>query len=594
VAGCSRAVASSHPARRLTAVLVVYLLVTALIGWRLVTVQVVAAAEYRSLAQRQAQREIALPARRGKLYDRAGEPLAMSLAAATIYANPRAMTAGGGQPSTVAARLARVLDTDAERLALLLAKDTSFVYLARQLPREVGDEVLALGLPGVGVLEEPTRRYPAGALAAQVLGFAGVDNTGLAGLEAQYDGVLSGKPGRLRVERAPGGLTISAAPREVQPAVAGADVVLTLDRQIQSVAERALSRALETYKAQGGSAIVLDARTGEVLAMASVPGFAPEDSGRADPYLRRNRAVTDVFEPGSVNKAITAAAALEEGLVTPGELFTVPDTIQVGRRHYSDAHPHATKAMSFAEIIAESSNVGAIQVAQRLGDARLHAYLRRFGYGRPSGLEFLGESAGLLPDPSGWWESSLPTIAIGQGVSATLLQVAQVFQTIASDGERVEPTLVRGTVGPDGRLDPVAPPARERVVSPGTARAVAAMLVGVVEGKSGTGGLAAIPGYHVGGKTGTAQKPLEDARGYQEGAYIGSFAGYAPADDPALVAAVMLDEPTPIWGGVTAAPVFREIMGFALQHRRIPPSDPNVPPAPQPAPASPAAISPTP
>jgi cell division protein FtsI (penicillin-binding protein 3) len=545
---------------------------------------VVSAAEYRGLAQRQAQRDIPLPARRGKVYDRAGEPLAMSLSAATVYAHPRALVADGGEPAAVAAALGPVLGASQEHLQTLLAKDTSFVYLARQRPRELGARVAALDLPGIGVLEEPTRLYPAGDLAAQVLGFAGVDNTGLAGLEAQYDTVLSGMPGQLRVERAPGGLTISAAPRQIQPGVPGTDIVLTIDRQIQSVAERALTRALDSYHAKGGSAIVLDARTGEVLAMASVPGFAPADSGQTDAYVRRNRAVTDVFEPGSVNKAITAAAALEEGLVTPDELFAVADSIQVGRRHYQDAHPHATMTVSFAEIIAQSSNVGTIQVAQRLGDERLHAYLRRFGYGRPSGLGFPGETVGLLPDPSGWWESSLPTIAIGQGVSATLLQVAQVFQTIAADGERVEPSLVRGTVGPDGRLDPAEPPARERVVSPQTARAVAAMLVGVVEGEDGTGKLAAVPGYHVGGKTGTAQKPSETTRGYQEGAYIGSFAGYGPADAPALVVAVMLDEPSPIWGGVTAAPVFREIMGFALQHRRIPPSNPNVPAAPQAAP----------
>lgn len=569
-----RGLVRARPGRRLSALLVVWLVLTSLLAWRLVTVQVVSADEYRALAERQSQRDIELPARRGKVYDRDGDPLAMSLAAATIYANPRALAQGPGDPQEVAERLAPLLGRDVGSILEDLREDAAFVYLARQVPRQVGEQVAALELPGVGVLEEPVRVYPAGPLAAQVVGFTGVDNTGLSGLEAQHDDILAGKPGRLRLEQAPGGVTIRGAPQEVEPAVAGTDVVLSIDREIQAAAERALADAVARYDAQGGSAVVLDVATGEVLAMANVPALEPTRTGEAEPYVRRNRALTDVFEPGSVNKVITAAAALEEGLVTPEEVFTVPGRYRVGSKEFSDSHAHETQQMTFAEIMEQSSNVGTIQVAQRLGPERLYEYLRKFGYGSSTGVGFPGESAGLLPSPDTWWDTSLPTIAIGQGVAATLLQVASVFETVASGGERIQPTLVRGTVGPDGRLEPAPPPQRERVVSQATADALDRMLVNVVEGEHGTGRLAAVPGYHAGGKTGTARKPSQTSRGYEQGAYIASFAGYAPVEDPALVTAVMLDEPTPIYGGITAAPVFSEIMQFALRHRRVPPSDP--------------------
>lgn len=567
------ALARARSSRRLTALLLAYLLLAAGMGWRLVSVQVVSAAEYRGLAERQSQREVELSAQRGKLYDRSGEPLAMSLAAATIYADPRAITRAQVDPTFIAADLAPLLDRDIDELMPLLTRDAGFVYLGRQLPRRVGEQIQDMRLPGIGVVAEPTRVYPSQGLAAQVVGFTGIDNTGLAGLELQYDEQLAGHPGRLRLERAPGGLVISGTPQQVTPPVPGTDLVLTLDRQVQWAAERALADAVERYEALGGSALVLEAHTGEVLAMASMPRFDPERPSDGDEYARRNRVVTDIFEPGSVNKVVTAAAALEDGLVAPADRFEVPDSIQVGPHRFKDSHPHPTETLSLAEILETSSNVGTIQVAQQVGSERLHRYLRSFGYGQRSGLGFPGESAGLLPAPDEWWVTSLPTIAIGQGVSATLLQVAGVFQTVASGGEWVEPRLVRGTVGPDGRLRPAPAAARRRVVGQDTAATIAGLLTGVVE--DGTGANAQVPGYAVAGKTGTAQKPSATARGYEEGAYIASFAGFAPAEDPAVVVAVMLDEPTPIYGGLTAAPVFAEIMGFALSHQRVAPTDPS-------------------
>jgi cell division protein FtsI (penicillin-binding protein 3) len=581
-AACGRAVARARPGRRLSVFLAAYLLLTAAMCWRLVSVQVVQAAEYRGLAERQTQRELELPARRGRLYDRDGDPLAMSLAASTIYANPQILRDARIDPMSVAVQLAPVLGRPADELAPLLRRDAQFVFLGRQLPRQVGEQVVALDLPGVGVVSEPTRVYPGGSLAAQVVGFAGIDNTGLAGLEDQYDDLLAGSPGQLRLERAPGGVTISAAPREVLPATPGTDLVLTLDRQIQHHAEEALATAVEDYGAEGGSAVVLDARSGEILALASVPGFASEDIGRADSYARRNRALTDVFEPGSVNKVITVAGAIEEGVVSPGTTFTVPYSYEIEPETFRDSARHETEVYTVAGIIERSSNVGTIQIAEHLGARRLHDYVTRFGLGGPTGLGFPGESEGILADVEDWTNSSLPTIAIGQGVSATLLQVAQVFGVVASGGEWVEPSLVRGTVGPDGSLSPVEAAERRRVVSETTADAVSDMLERVVDGEQGTGALAAVPGYDVGGKTGTAQKAYENRRGYEPGAYIASFVGFAPVDDPALVVAVMLDEPGPVYyGGSTAAPVFSDIMAFALSDRRIPPSA--APAVPEPA-----------
>lgn len=573
--------------RRLRVLLGCYLIVSLVIGYRLVTIQVIDAEQFRGLAARQSQREIELPAGRGRLYDRAGEPLAMSLAAATIYANPRQLAEHPTlTPQTVAVQLADAIDRPIDELAEQLSKDAGFVYLGRQLPREVGEQVEAMRLPGVGVLSETRRVYPSNGLAAQVVGFAGVDGKGLSGLEMSMDPLLAGRPGAVRMERAPRGLEISSSPRQVQPPRPGVDVVLTLDREIQAMTERTLSDAVKGYNAQGGSAVVLDARTGEILAMASMPTFHPDRIADAKMAARRNRSVTDIFEPGSVNKVVTASAAMELGLVTPKSKFQVPGGYRVGPKTFSDSHAPMKPRMTVREIIESSSNIGTIKIAQRLGNKRLYSYLRKFGYGEKSGLNFPAESAGLLPHPAMWSATSLPTISIGQGVSATLLQVSRVFATVANGGEMVEPTLVRGRVGDDGKVLPLDAPQRRRVISPQTARQMAKMLRGVVHAAHGTCDACKVPGYDVGGKTGTAQKPSETSRGYEAGAYVGSFVGFAPVDDPELVVGVTLDEPRPVYyGGLTAGPTFQKIMKFSLSHRRIPPTRPQAPDA-SPAPAS--------
>lgn len=569
-------------ARRPVTLLVVYLLCFAAVATRLVLVQGVQAERWASLGEAQRARTIELPPQRGRIYDRDGDVLATSLDAATVYADPRAyrpqerngrtVPAAAGADD-VARRLAPILGADADALEAKLRRDSHFVYLARQLDHDVGERIRRLGLPGIGILTESKRSYPGGALAGQVVGFTGIDGDGLAGLELEYDGLLSGSPGTLVLERAPGGLTIASAPRTLRPPTAGTDLVVTIDREIQHVAERAARAAVDEHGAVGASVVVLEVGTGDVLAMASIPAYDPNRLEDSDAAAGRNRAVTDMYEPGSVQKAVTVAAALEEGIAGPQTTSIVADRITVANRTFSDDHDHPTEPMTLAEIVEQSSNVGTIMLGQQLGEQRLARYLRAFGYGQPLGLNFPGESAGAYLPVDRWSKTSLPTISIGYGVALTLVQAANIYATIANDGMAVQPRLVRGTVGDDGRLAPVPPPAEHRVVSARTAEQLRRMLGGVVAGERGTGHRAAVAGYSVGGKTGTARKALEGARGYS-GNYIASFVGFAPVEDPQLVVAVMVDEPTPIYGGVVAAPVFREVMRFALAHRRVPPDRP--------------------
>ncbi len=579
--------------RRAAVLFAVYLLVFGGIGYRLVSVQVVNAQEYAALGEQQRSRTIDLMPTRGRIYDRNGDVLASSVDAATVYADPRAYRAEeredglivppAAEAGEVAAELAPILDRDVDELTERLRRDAHFVYLARQLPWEVGEEIAELGLPGVGILTEPDRVYPAGPLGAQVLGFTGIDGDGLSGLEVQYDTILRGVPGQLYVERAPRDLEIASGDRHVIPPTDGTDLVLTIDRELQHIAERAAREAVETHDAAGAGVVVLDVGSGDVLAMASLPGYDPNEPGRAEPDARRNRTVTDMFEPGSIQKSVTIAAAIEEGIVDPGSTIDVPRSVTVAGKRFTDTGQRDPGPLTVREIMARSSNVGSILLAQRLGAEKLGGYLDAFGYGRPLGLGFPGESGGAYLPVEDWSATSLPTIAIGHGVATTLLQAAGVYATIANDGVARQPRLVRGSVGPDGHLEPVEAGGGHQIVSEDTARQVREMLIGAVHGEVATGHRAAVPGYFVAGKTGTARKPLRDARGYSD-EYIASFVGFAPAEEPRFVIAVMVDEPSPAYyGGSVAAPVFSEVASFALNHRRVPPdhvpSDDAAPPS---------------
>jgi cell division protein FtsI (penicillin-binding protein 3) len=535
---------------------------------RLVSLQVVAPEDYVARGQAQRMRTVELAADRGAIFDRNGAELALSVRQQTVWADPRLVA----DPAAEAGQLAPVLGVEADELEPLLASDGAFVYLARQVPNDVAARVAALELPAVGLLDESKRFNPAGALGLAVLGSVDLDNQGTSGLERQFEEVLVGTPGSLSIERGPDGSTIAGGRQHLEPAERGDDLVLTIDRALQFEVERALGAEIESSGAVGGTAVVMDPRSGEILAMANLRA---SEEGPPAPS-RDNMAVTSVFEPGSVNKVVTLAAALEEGRFTTEDTLTVPDTLQVSVHRYSDSSAHPTQEWTLSDILTQSSNVGTIMIAQELGPELVDEYLRRFGLGQPTGLDFPDESAGIMLGLDEWTGTSIGSIPIGSGVAVNALQMLDAFNVIANGGELVEPTLVKATIGPDGAQQPVGEASRRRIISEETAAAMRAMLANVVT--NGTGTRAAIEGYTVAGKTGTAKKPHPELRGYEPGAYMASFAGFVPAEDPQLSAIVVLDKPKPVfYGGLTAAPVFADISRYALRQLRIPPPSAELP-----------------
>ena len=554
------------PGGRLVALLGVMLLALVGVVARLVVLQV---GDHRALSEQgleQRVRPTDLPAERGAIVDRTGVPLAITLEARDVYVDPRYVADPVGEARTIA----RILDLKRRKVERLLrTDDATFVYLARQVDLEVAERLEEEALPGVGFLDVPKRYYPAGPLAPQVLGFVGVDATGLAGLEFEYEDVLAGTPGTRTVELSADGLPIASGMEVVRPAVPGRTLVTTLDREVQYLAQEALRRAVKDNHAKGGTVVVMDARSGDVYAMASYPWFDPNDFRDAPRDAIRNRAVTDMFEPGSVNKVVTAAAALESHAVGVHERFEVPWWLRVGGYTVNDAHPHPVEAMTLGDIVAHSSNIGSAMVAERTGSPELASVLARFGYGTPTGVGFPGEAGGVLPELLSWTDVTRTTIAYGQGISMTPLQMATVYATVANDGTWVQPRLVRGTIGRDGELDANGRPAPRRVLAPPTAKMLTRMLASVVE--LGTGGAAQIPGYQVAGKTGTARKLVNGRYVHR---YMASFVGFLPASDPRVVIVVSIDEPSTIYGGVAAAPAFSEIARHVIQRLAIPAAPP--------------------
>ncbi|MHB1344675.1 MAG: peptidoglycan D,D-transpeptidase FtsI family protein [Thermoleophilia bacterium] len=543
--------------KRLRSSLVFVIVLFLLLVGRAVQIQVVRGAEYQDLAQRQHVRELAIVAKRGVIYDRNGDELAVSRRMATIGADPLFV----GDSDATAAALAPVLGMDAVDLSAQLRGDGRYVLLARRVEPAVGEAVLGLKLRGIVVHPEEKRVYPKGALAPQLLGFVGTENTGLAGLESQYDEVLRGDAGSRSVVGDPLGRTLGVlfdqAGRE------GSSVVLTIDEDIQFAAEQALTAAVERFGALKGSAVVLDPRSGEVLAMANVPYFDTNQFGSEPEENRRNTAVNDQYEPGSTFKMVVAAAALEEGLVTPDTPFELAPSITVYDRVVNEAHEDlpAKRVLTVTDILAQSSNVGAITLGLQVGKERLIEYITEFGFTRPTGIDFPGEASGSMLSSDKWSGSTIANVPIGQGISVTSVQLAAAYGAVANDGVYVQPHLAK-----DAKL----PPPR-RVVSSEVARQLREMLrVTVAEG---TGANAQVEGYVVAGKTGTAQKVLASGKGYSDDRYVASFVGLVPADDPALVILVVIDEPTmEYYGSIVAAPVFAEIADFALRRLAIPPA----------------------
>jgi cell division protein FtsI (penicillin-binding protein 3) len=512
----------------------------------------VRAASLSSMSQAQTKASVVLPAGRGTIYDSMGAPLALGEQATTVYADPREVT----QPRREAVVAARALGLSPNAvLRAITAPNTHFSYVARKAAPKRATLLAKRKLPGFHFYGEEQRTYPQGSVAAPVLGYAGVDNKGLSGLELQLDKQLTGAPGRQTVIRDPIGRPIDI--QNVVPARPGKAVFLTLDHTIQAQAEQVLRKTVTTWGAKSAAAIVLDPKTGGILAMANTSQAAVARG------LQKNQAVTDVFEPGSVFKVVAAAGALSEGLVTPQTTFTLPYSIQVADRVVHDSHPRGTETMSVAQILQHSSNVGVITFAKMLGKDRLLEWIDRFGFGKKTGIDFPGESPGLLP--SYWSGSTIGNVPIGQGISTTAVQIAAAYGAIANGGVWTQPHVVDHVQGDK----PPAPKTR-RVMSPAVNRQLLTILKGVVS-DTGTAAAAEIPGYSVAGKTGTAQKPSPTG-GYAPGKYVATFVGLVPASNPRLVVLVTVDEPSrAIFGGVVAAPAFAEIARFDLQYLEVPP-----------------------
>jgi len=547
---------------------------TGAVAHRAYQLQIEQGADLRKLAEEQYLRDIRLAPKRGTIYDRRGAPLAVSVDVDSVWANPRELRALGGDPMATAMALGRVLPgTDAETLERRMASDRYFVWLERRITPQQAAAVRALALPGVSMSREARRYYPNRDLAAHILGFADIDGLGIEGLERQYEEQLRGSVSAVPAIRDRRGRVVFSEQLLDDRAAQGDDLVLTIDKAIQVVAEHELALAVRTSEARAGSVVVMDPQTGELLALANYPTYNPNEPGSATPMARRNRAVTDRYEPGSTIKTFTVAGALAAGAITPEQLINCEHgAMRVAEYTIHDSHPW--DVLTPAQILARSSNIGTAKIGTALGRAGLFRTLRRFGFGELTGITLPGETAGILRNYRRWYEMDAATIAFGQGVSVTTMQLAVGMSAIANGGKLMEPILVRSVRDARGELvEETLPRVRRQVVPAGTARLVSDMLTAVT-GPGGTGVEAAIDGYLVAGKTGTAQKADYVAGGYAADQWIASFVGFVPADRPRLVIAVMIDEPIiEHYGGLVAGPVFRRVGEAALRHLGVPATD---------------------
>ena len=551
--------------RRIRLILATFVLVFAAALGRAAWLQVVHAATLGRQAQRMHEETTTTPAGRGSILDRTGVQLAIGEQDTTIYADPHLVT----DPRGVAVAAQHILGVDANTLyPQLLRKSTHFLYVARFADPKLADRFLAKHFLGINSYPEERRAYPQNTVASQVVGFAGTDNKGLGGLELEYDSKLAGKPGRQTIIRDATGQAIDVI--SAVPEHQGSDVFTTIDSRIQANAESVLRKTIVDWRARSASAIVLDPRTGAILAMAQAPGYDANQASKVPFATQRNRAVTDTYEPGSTFKLVTIAGALSGGLVTPTTKFRLPYSIHVADRVIHDAERRPTETLSVAQILSHSSNVGAVTIAKKLGAPELMRWIQRFGYGKTTGIDFPGESPGQVLPLDKWYGSTIGNVPIGQGIAVTPIQMAAAYGAIANGGVWVEPHLVE-RVG--GRIYHSFK--RRRIVTPSIDRELKTMLTGVVDEHGATGNAAAIPGYSVAGKTGTAQVP--GPHGYTGGNYVASFVGMVPVKKPRLVILVVVNEPTrAIFGGTVAAPAFAEIAKFDLQHLGVAPDLPLV------------------
>jgi cell division protein FtsI (penicillin-binding protein 3) len=527
---------------------------------------------------------ITIPALRGAVLDRNGNPLAVSQLARNVYAEPTTIAKAVCQPTAplpctpaaIAAKVAPLLGLSTADVTAKLSSTRSFVYLKRGVDPALATQVIDLRLPGIGQETTTVRTHPSASLAAAVLGYTDIDGVGKAGIESAFNSVLAGTPGKTVARHDAYGRVIPTGTDSHVDPIDGKDVQLTIDQDLQWYAQDLLAKQVQATEAKNGTIVVMDVKTGEVLAFASAPTFDPDHVKAGDPVAMNGLpGIAQVYEPGSVNKVITAAAALQRGIVTPATVIDVPSSLRVSNKVLHDAEKHGDEHLTFTGVLAKSSNIGTVKVAQQVGAQALYDTMRSFGFGAKSGIGLPADSRGLLPKPADWSGTSIANIPIGQGVSTTVLQVASVYATIANNGVRVQPSIVKAERDSAGH--PVAIPASptRRVISTQVATEIRQMLESAVS-EQGTAPLAAVAGYRVSGKTGTAQRVATDGSrsGYYDGTYTSSFVGMAPADAPRFVVAVVLQGTGKrgYFGGQVAAPLFSKVMGFALRSYAVPPT----------------------
>jgi cell division protein FtsI (penicillin-binding protein 3) len=556
-----------------------YLLATILVLWaggiclRLVYLQIFRYGDFEQRAQRQQQRTTEVAAKRGIIYDRAGRELAMSVSVDSVFAVPADIPDLAGTISLVA----RITKADPRELLAKCQSARTFCWVARKADAETADRIRSMNLRGIYFQKESKRFYPKRELAAQVLGYVGMDDEGLSGIERADDDDLRGKPGRMLISVDARRKWFGSVEKQPDP---GENVVLTIDEKIQYIAERELETAMQQTHAESGTVVVQNPKTGEILALANRPTFNPNLARDIMPQKLKDHAVSDVYEPGSTFKLVTIAAALEEKVTRPDEVFDCQmGSIVINGMRIRDSKPHGL--LSVAGILAESSDVGAIKIALRLGEERFYKYIRAFGFGQQTGIEVPGETRGLTKPLNRWSKVSIGAISMGQEIGVTPLQLVAMVSTIANDGVWVAPRIVTGTTAPQGTPQMVAfhPGVQRRVISPMTAAQMKQMMQGVV--LHGTGKKAILEGYSSAGKTGTGQKVDPATHAYSHTKYVASFAGFAPVNDPAITVAVILDSAVGLHqGGQVSAPVFQRVAQQVLEYLHTP-HDVELPPSRQ-------------
>ncbi len=554
--------------RRLTLLNRFLLIMFLVYAGRLVHIQIIQGPELAAKSQSNRLQNVILPAIRGNINDINGVPIATTVIAKNVTCDQTLIS----DPAGAAALLSPVLGIPIPELTASLTGEKRFNYIAKRITPEKWKEVAALDIAGIFSEPTTTRVYPNGGLAGSVVGYVGAEGHGLGGLEFGIDSQLAGADGKVTVERV-NGREIPGSETQSLSAIDGLSVNLTIDRDIQAVAERALVERIEFAGASGGTVVVMR-KNGEILALANAPMFDPNKPFDTADFLKRNSAVTDVFEPGSTSKVMTMAAVINEGAADPLTPFTVGSSITRGGTAFKDHEEHGILQLTLNGVLAKSSNIGTIMASELIGQDKFYDYLKRFGMGELTGLNFPGESGGLLPDPTNpnqWSGTTFPTLAFGQGLSLNAVQAASVYATIANDGVRVSPRLISSYSRNDGTVEYTNQANSVRVVTAKTAKTIREMLMSVVSDQ-GTAPQAQIPGYQIAGKTGTANKYSEVTGGYS--GYTASFIGIAPGNNPELVVAVMIHDPVNgHYGSTISGPVFKQVMTYALAHEKIPPTD---------------------